>query len=65
MAQFWSAVINGVAPVPVMVMMHLASRSKIMGRFTFTWKLKTMRCVATAEMAAAAIGMLATLGRDQ
>src|SRR6202044_3435371 len=40
-ALFWSAVINGVVAVPIMVlMMVMASRSQIMGRFTLTRGLK-------------------------
>ena len=34
-ALFWSAVINGVTAVPIMVMiMLLGSRQQVMGRFT-------------------------------
>ena len=62
-ALFWSAVINGVVAVPVMtLMMLLASRPKIMGRFALTRGLKVVGWAATAVMAAAAVGMLATLG---
>ncbi len=62
-ALFWSAVINGVVAVPVMVlMMLLASRPKIMGRFTLSRGLKIVGWAATAVMALAAVGMLATIG---
>jgi Mn2+/Fe2+ NRAMP family transporter len=62
-ALFWSAVINGVVAVPVMAMMMLlASRQKIMGRFTLPLGLKTVGWAATVVMALAAVGMLATLG---
>jgi NRAMP (natural resistance-associated macrophage protein)-like metal ion transporter len=62
-ALFWSAVINGVVAVPVMVMMMLlASRPKIMGRFTLTRALKGVGWTATGVMALAAVGMLATIG---
>lgn len=62
-ALFWSAVINGVVAVPVMVMMMLlASRKAAMGRFTLPLPLKLMGWAATATMAAAAAGMFATLG---
>jgi Mn2+/Fe2+ NRAMP family transporter len=48
-ALFWSAVINGVAAVPIMVMiMLMASRKTVMGQF--------------AAMAVAAIAMFATWG---
>lgn len=60
---FWSAVINGVVAVPVMVMMMLlASRPKIMGRLTLTRGLLVVGWTATGVMALAAIGMLATIG---
>jgi len=62
-ALFWSAVINGVAAVPIMGMiMHLASERKAMGNFTIGPGLKTIGWVATAVMAAAAVGMFATMG---
>jgi Mn2+/Fe2+ NRAMP family transporter len=62
-ALFWSAVINGVVAVPVMAMMMLlASRTDVMGRFTLTRGLKLVGWAATAVMAAAAVGMLATIG---
>ena len=57
-ALFWSAVINGVAAVPIMIMiMHLGSRRTVMGEFTLGLGLKTFGWLATAVMAAAAIGM--------
>jgi Mn2+/Fe2+ NRAMP family transporter len=41
-ALFWSAVINGVAAAPIMIMiMHLSSRQAIMGQFTLRVRLKT------------------------
>jgi NRAMP (natural resistance-associated macrophage protein)-like metal ion transporter len=62
-ALFWSAVINGVVAVPVMVMMMLmASRKTIMGQFTLRRGLKTVGWAATAAMALAAVGMFATMG---
>jgi NRAMP (natural resistance-associated macrophage protein)-like metal ion transporter len=62
-ALFWSAVINGVVAVPVMVMMMLlATRPKIMGRFTLTRGLVIVGWAATGVMAVAAVGMLATIG---
>jgi Mn2+/Fe2+ NRAMP family transporter len=60
-ALFWSAVINGVAAVPIMAMiMILASRRKVMGQFALGLWLKGLGWVATAIMAAAAGGMIAT-----
>ena len=62
-ALFWSAVINGVAAVPIMVMiMHLSTREAVMRQFTLRPALKTFGWLATAVMAAAAIGMFATWG---
>jgi NRAMP (natural resistance-associated macrophage protein)-like metal ion transporter len=60
-ALFWSAVINGVVAVPVMVMMmHLSSHKAAMGDFTLPLPLKIMGWIATLAMAAAAVGMFAT-----
>ncbi|HBF29334.1 divalent metal cation transporter, partial [Rhizobium sp.] len=60
-ALFWSAVINGVVAVPVMVfMMHLSSHRAAMGDFQLPLGLKTVGWLATASMAAAAIGLFAT-----
>jgi NRAMP (natural resistance-associated macrophage protein)-like metal ion transporter len=62
-ALFWSAVINGVAAVPIMVMiMLMGSRKQVMGQFTLRPLLKTLGWLATAVMAAAAVGMFATWG---
>jgi NRAMP (natural resistance-associated macrophage protein)-like metal ion transporter len=58
-ALFWSAVINGVVSAPIMaVMMLLASRPSVMGRFLLKPRLKVLGWIATAVMAAAAAGML-------
>jgi len=62
-ALFWSAVLNGVVAVPVMVMMlMMAVRRDVMGDFTIGPLLKVMGWLATAAMALAAIGMFATWG---
>jgi NRAMP (natural resistance-associated macrophage protein)-like metal ion transporter len=62
-ALFWSAVINGVAAVPIMVLiMLMAARRDVMGQFALRPLLKTLGWIATAAMAAAAIGMFATWG---
>jgi Mn2+/Fe2+ NRAMP family transporter len=62
-ALFWSAVINGVAAVPIMVMiMLMASRRSVMGQFTLTRWLMALGWLATAMMALAAIGMFVTWG---
>jgi NRAMP (natural resistance-associated macrophage protein)-like metal ion transporter len=57
-ALFWSAVINGVIAVPMMVVMMLVvSRRYQMGRFIAGPALKTFGWAATAVMAIAAIAM--------
>ena len=62
-ALFWSAVINGVVAVPVMVMiMLLAGRTVVMGAFRLPPLLNAVGWLATAVMAAAALGMFATMG---
>jgi Mn2+/Fe2+ NRAMP family transporter len=62
-ALFWSAVINGVAAVPIMLMiMVMGSRQAVMGQFTLKPLLKTLGWLATLVMAAAAVGMFATWG---
>jgi Mn2+/Fe2+ NRAMP family transporter len=62
-ALFWSAVINGVAAVPVMVMMMMLASSKpAMGQFIISWPLRIFGWAATVAMAVAALGMFATMG---
>ncbi|MGC1302744.1 MAG: divalent metal cation transporter [Caulobacteraceae bacterium] len=62
-ALFWSAVVNGVVAVPVMVMMMLLARRRdVMGQFIVPPVLRAVGWIATAVMAAAAIGMFATMG---
>ncbi len=60
-ALFWSAVVNGVIAVPIMVvMMLLADDAKVMGGFTITRQLKALGWLATGTMAAAVAAMFAT-----
>jgi NRAMP (natural resistance-associated macrophage protein)-like metal ion transporter len=60
-ALFWSAVINGVISVPVLVvMMLLASNAKVMGKFVASARLKLVGWLATVVMAAAVCAMFAT-----
>ena len=62
-ALFWSAVINGVAAVPIMIIiMLMASRKQVMGQFALRPVLKALGWLATVVMAVAAIGMFATWG---
>ena len=57
-ALFWSAVINGVIAVPLMVIiMLMAMRPKIMGRFVLPPVLAGMGWLCTAAMAVAVILM--------
>ena len=63
-ALFWSAVINGVVAVPIMVlMMVLASNPKVMGQFRLPLVLKLIGWLATGVMTAAAIALFATWGK--
>ena len=60
-ALFWSAVINGVISVPVLiVMMLLAGNPGVMGKFVSSPRLKFVGWLATAVMAAAVCAMFAT-----
>ena len=60
-ALIFSAIVNGVAAVPIMVLiMHMASRREVMGDFALKAWLKTLGWLATAIMTAAAVGMFAT-----
>ena len=61
-ALYWSAVINGVISVPIMaVMMLMATRSDVMGRFVVTRRLKWLGWMATGVMAVAVVAMFVTL----
>jgi NRAMP (natural resistance-associated macrophage protein)-like metal ion transporter len=61
-ALFWSAVVNGVVAVPVMVMMMiLACRKMVMGEFILGPALRIFGWAATGAMALAAVGMFATI----
>jgi Mn2+/Fe2+ NRAMP family transporter len=61
-ALFWSAVLNGLAAVPIMgAMMVLASRRAVMGRFVERRGLLLFGWGATAVMAAASAAMLVSL----
>lgn len=58
-ALFWSAVLNGLVAVPIMVaMMILVSRRSVMGRFTASRSLLLFGWASTAVMAAAAFGLI-------
>ena len=60
-ALYWSAVINGVISVPIMVvMMLMAVRSDIMGDFVISTRLKILGWLATLVMLATVVAMLVT-----
>jgi Mn2+/Fe2+ NRAMP family transporter len=57
-ALFWSAVINGVVAVPLMVVIIiLASKKSVMGAFTVRRPIVILGWIATAVMGAAAVRM--------
>jgi len=57
-ALFWAAVINGVVAVPLMVVVILlASRKSVMGKFTVAPWVRTIGWIAAAVMALAAVVM--------
>ena len=60
-ALYWSAVLNGVVAVPVMiVMMHLSMRPSIMAGYTLPLPLQILGWIATVVMAIAAVAMVVT-----
>ena len=60
-ALFWSAVINGVIAVPIMiVMMLMAVRPEVMGPFVIRRRLQFLGWLATVAMALAVVTMLVT-----
>jgi NRAMP (natural resistance-associated macrophage protein)-like metal ion transporter len=60
-ALFWSAVINGVAAAPIMVVvMIMAMQKRVMGQFTIPPGLAAVGWLATLVMAATVVGMAAT-----
>jgi NRAMP (natural resistance-associated macrophage protein)-like metal ion transporter len=63
-ALFWSAVINGVAAVPIMfVMMLMTSNSKLTGTLRLPMPQRIVGWTATAIMFGVAAGMITTWGR--
>jgi NRAMP (natural resistance-associated macrophage protein)-like metal ion transporter len=57
-ALFWSAVINGVLAVPVMVLLMIMARRKdVMGRFTIGGALYWLGWLSTAAMALSVVAM--------
>lgn len=64
-ALYWSAVVNGVCAAPLMIaIMIVARRSKTMGKHVVRGWLWTLGWLATLVMAAAAIVMFITMGKN-
>jgi NRAMP (natural resistance-associated macrophage protein)-like metal ion transporter len=60
-ALYWSAVLNGVVAVPVMIaMMHLSMRSAIMTNFVLPRPLQIVGWIATIVMAVTVLAMIVT-----
>ncbi|WP_241911803.1 NRAMP family divalent metal transporter [Telmatospirillum siberiense] len=60
-ALYWSAMLNGVVAVPVMIaMMHLSMRSAIMAGFTLPRPLQVMGWIATIVMTVTVVAMVVT-----
>ncbi|SFQ07111.1 NRAMP (natural resistance-associated macrophage protein) metal ion transporters [Mesorhizobium sp. NFR06] len=58
-ALYWSAVINGVCAVPVMVvMMHMAARQDVMGEFPVQGWLRALGWLSTLAMGMSSIGLI-------
>ena len=58
-ALYWSAVLNGVVAVPLMVtMMFMTMRRTVMARFTLSPVLQIMGWLATATMATTVVAMI-------
>ena len=58
-ALYWSAVVNGVIAVPMMVaMMVVSTNGRMMGRFTAGLSLRILGWASTAVMAAATVAMV-------
>jgi Mn2+/Fe2+ NRAMP family transporter len=58
---FWSAVLNGLAAVPLMIaLMVVVSSTRIMGKFTASRPLMVLGWAATLVMALASGAMIVT-----
>jgi Mn2+/Fe2+ NRAMP family transporter len=61
-ALFWSAVVNGVSSAPIMVViMLLATRRQVMGRFALSARLRVLGWSATCVMMAITSALFARL----
>jgi Mn2+/Fe2+ NRAMP family transporter len=62
-ALVWSAVLNAVAAVPIMVLlMQLGANPAVMGNFTISRRSRLVGWCATLVMAAASLGFIISLG---
>lgn len=60
-ALFWTAVLNGIVAVPIMVMtMLMAGQERVMGRFVLPRSISVMGWIATAVMCAVAVALVVT-----
>lgn len=60
-ALYWSAIINGIISVPVMIiMMLMTSNAKVMGQFVIAGPLRIVGWIATLVMTLAVAGMAVT-----
>ncbi|HYL70849.1 MAG TPA: divalent metal cation transporter, partial [Candidatus Dormibacteraeota bacterium] len=58
-ALYWSAVLNGVVAVPVMIaMMHLSSQPKVMGSLTLPRSLRWLGWASTGAMTLTVLAMV-------
>jgi Mn2+/Fe2+ NRAMP family transporter len=63
-ALYWSAVINGIAAVPIMaMMMHMTANPRVMGKFAINQGLRLIGWLATLVMAIAVAAMVAGMFR--
>jgi Mn2+/Fe2+ NRAMP family transporter len=61
-ALFWSAVLNGIAAVPIMItMMLMTSNRKVIGTLKLPRPQKIIGWIATSIMLLVAVGMLGSL----
>jgi Mn2+/Fe2+ NRAMP family transporter len=63
-ALYWSAVLNGIVAVPLMViLMLMTGNPRVMGRFVIGGALRVVGWAATLVMAASAVAMVVTIVR--
>jgi Mn2+/Fe2+ NRAMP family transporter len=61
-ALVWSAVLNAIAAVPIMVLlMQMATNATVMGKFTISRRSRAVGWIATLIMGAASLGFIISL----